>query len=245
MTNVKFDFSARSVIVTGAARGIGLEISRAFASWGANVYLADLDADAIQSAAEEVGGVPVAMDVTASDQVNATVGRVMDETSRLDIIVNNAGILRDRILWKLEDPDWDAVLATHLGGAFRLSRAAVPHMRATGFGRIINVTSYSGLHGNAGQSNYSAAKAGIIGFTRTVAKEVARFGITVNAISPNASTRMVGSMPAEKQREIQNGIPMGRFAAASEMAPAVGFLASQEAAYITGIVLPVDGGLSI
>jgi 3-oxoacyl-[acyl-carrier protein] reductase len=125
----------------------------------------------------------------------------------------------------------DAVIATHLTGTLH--------------GRIINVTSYSGLHGNTGQANYSAAKAGVIGFTKTTAKELARFGVTVNAISPQAETRMIASIPEDKRAEVEAAIPMGRFAAASEMTAAVQFLASAEAGYITGIVLPVDGGVSV
>src|SRR5699024_842500 len=113
------------------------------------------------------------------------VEHALERTGRIDVLVNNAGILRDRVLWKLEDDDWDDVLAVHAGGTFRLTRACVPHFRAQGGGRVINVTSYTGLHGNPGQSNYATAKAGIIGFTKTAAKELARFGVTVNAVSPN------------------------------------------------------------
>jgi 3-oxoacyl-[acyl-carrier protein] reductase len=160
-------------------------------------------------------------------------------------VVNNAGILRDKVVWKLTDEDWDAVLAVHAGGTFRYTRAAVPHFRAQNYGRIINVTSYTGLRGNTGQSNYSMAKAGIIGFTKTTAKELARFGVTVNAISPNAETRMVASIPPEKLAELAAGVPMGRFAHPSEMAAAIAFLASEEAGYITGVVVPVDGGMSM
>ena len=160
-------------------------------------------------------------------------------------MVNNAGILRDRVVWKLTDADWQAVLGVHLTGTFNMTRAAVPTMREQGYGRFVNVTSYTGLHGNVGQANYAAAKAGIIGFTRTTAKELARFGITVNAISPNAETDMVASIPEDRREELQATIPMGRFSAPSEVGPAVGFLASEEAGYITGVVLPVDGGLSL
>ncbi len=133
----------------------------------------------------------------------------------------------------------------HAGGTFRLTRECVPTFRAQGSGRVINVTSYTGLHGNAGQSNYATAKAGIIGFTKTVAKELARFGVTVNALCPNAGTRMVDSIPDDRRAAIEASIPLGRFGAPSEMSAAVGFLASDEAAYITGVVLPVDGGLSM
>jgi 3-oxoacyl-[acyl-carrier protein] reductase len=159
--------------------------------------------------------------------------------------VNNAGILRDGLVWKLTDDDYEAVMAVHAGGTFRFTRAVVPHFRRQGSGRIINITSYTGLRGNPGQSNYAMAKAGIIGFTKTVAKELARFGVTVNAISPNARTRMISSIPEERLAQLTAAIPMGRFADTSEMAAAVAFLASDEASYITGVVLPVDGGLSL
>jgi 3-oxoacyl-[acyl-carrier protein] reductase len=169
----------------------------------------------------------------------------MSETCRIDVLVNNAGILRDGVVWKLSDDDYEAVMAVHAGGTFRFTRAVVPYFRRQGSGRIINVTSYTGLRGNPGQSNYAMAKAGIIGFTKTAAKELARFGVTVNAISPNAQTRMISSIPGERLAQLAAGIPMGRFADASEMAAAVAFLASDEASYITGVVLPVDGGLSL
>jgi 3-oxoacyl-[acyl-carrier protein] reductase len=145
----------------------------------------------------------------------------------------------------MTDDQWNSVLAVHVTGTFNVTRAAVPHMRAAGYGRIINVTSYTGMHGNIGQSNYAAAKGGIIGFTKSVAKETARFGITCNAISPNAATAMVASVPPDKLAEMTASFPMGRFADPSEMAAAVAFLSSDEAAYITGVVLPVDGGVSM
>ena len=139
----------------------------------------------------------------------------------------------------------EAVLGVHLTGTFNMTRAAVPVMREQQYGRIVNVTSYTGLHGNVGQANYAAAKAGIIGFTRTTAKELAGFGIMVNAISPNAETDMVASIPPDRLAELQASIPMRRFADPAEVAPAMGFLASKQAGYITGVVPPVDGGLSI
>lgn len=245
MGNVTYDFKGRTVAITGSARGIGKELARTFAASGATTYLLDLDPDEVHAAADEVGGTGFAVDVSNSTQVGEAVDDIVGVTGRLDVIVNNAGILRDKMLWKLTDEDWNAVLGVHLGGTFNLTRAAVAPFRAQQYGRIVNVTSYTGLHGNIGQASYAAAKAGIIGFTKTAAKELAGFGVTVNAISPNAETRMIASIPEEKLAELTAAIPAKRFAAPSEMAAAVAFLASEEAAYITGTVLPVDGGLSM
>jgi 3-oxoacyl-[acyl-carrier protein] reductase len=245
MGNVMFDFTGRTVVVTGAARGVGRAVAEHFRESGASVYLVDLEADTVASVAERIGAVGIAADVSDTGQVTDVVERVVAETGRIDILVNNAGVLRDGVVWKLSDDDYETVMAVHAGGTFRFTRAVVPHFRRQGTGRIINVTSYTGLHGNPGQANYAMAKAGIIGFTKTAAKELARFGVTVNAISPNAWTRMISSIPEDKLAQLSAGIPMGRFAAAAEMAAAVAFLASDEASYITGVVLPVDGGLSL
>ena len=245
MANLTFDFTGRSVVVAGAARGVGRAIAERFTGAGASVFLVDFDADAVAATAAELGATGIAADVSDTAAVTAVVDRVVTDTGRLDVLVNNAGVLRDGVLWKLTDDDYETVMAVHAGGTFRFTRAAVPQFRAQGSGRVVNVTSYTGLHGNVGQSNYAMAKAGIIGFTRTAAKELARFGVTVNAISPNARTRMVESIPQAKLDELAAQIPMGRFAEPSEMADAVAFLASDEAAYVTGVVLPVDGGLSI
>ncbi|MGV0795003.1 SDR family oxidoreductase [Mycolicibacterium sp. XJ1819] len=243
MSNLSFDFTSRSVLVTGAARGIGLAIARQFRAANAAVFMADLDSDELTSAAEDIGATPVVASVADTSDAERAVATAIDETGRIDILVNNAGILRDKVLWKLTDDDWEQVLAVHLGGTFRCTRACVPHFRSQKFGRVINITSYTGLRGNRGQANYAGAKAGIIGFTKTAAKELALFGVTVNAISPNAATRMTASIPEEKIPEVTGPIP--RFADPSEMSAAVSFLASEEAGYITGVVLPVDGGLSI
>ena len=245
MTNLRFDFHGRTVIVTGSARGIGKEVARLFAGSGAATYLIDPDGDEVKSAADEVGATAIVGDVSSTTDVEAAVEQMVRETGRLDVVVNNAGILRDKMLWKLSDDDWERVLAVHLGGTFRMTRAAVPHFRSQQYGRIVNVTSFTGLHGNVGQSAYAAAKAGIIGLTKTTAKELAAFGVTVNAISPNAETRMIASIPEDKREMLIAEIPLKRFAAPSEMAAAVAFLASEEAGYITGTVLPVDGGLAM
>ena len=240
-----FDFTGRSVIVTGAARGLGLEVGRLFAESGASTFLVDFDGAELEKAATEIGCTGLQADVTSTQDVQRVVDMVIAMTGRVDVLVNNAGILIDKVVWKLTDDDWDRVLATHVGGAFRFTRACIPHFRAQAYGRIVNVTSYTGLHGNVGQANYATAKAGIIGFTKTVAKETGRFGVTVNAVSPNAMTRMVESIPADKLAAIAESIPLGRWGAPSEIAQAIAFLSSEQAGYITGVVLPVDGGLSM
>ena len=245
MANLSFDFTGRTVLVTGAARGVGRAIAEHFHAAGATVYIVDNDAGAVTDTAAQTGTIGLVADVSSTAQVAGAVARVIADTGRVDVLVNNAGILRDGMVWKLTDEDYEEVMAVHAGGTFKFTRAVVPHLRGQGGGRIINVTSYTGLRGNPGQSNYSMAKAGIIGFTKTTAKELARFGITVNAISPNARTRMIASVPEDKQAMLAAATPMGRFADASEMAAAVAFLASDEASYITGVVLPVDGGISL
>jgi 3-oxoacyl-[acyl-carrier protein] reductase len=240
-----FDFSGRSVIVTGAARGIGLALATRFADAGAHVFMTDVDESELATQAERLGATPMVADAASSADAARLVSLAVEATGRVDVVINNAGILRDKMLWKLTDEDWDAVLAVHVGGTFRVTRACVPHFREQSFGRVINVTSYTGLHGNVGQAAYAAAKAGIIGFTKTAAKELARFGVTVNAISPNADTRMIESMPPDLRAAAEQAIPAGRFADPAEITAACAFLASDEAAYITGAILPVDGGLSM
>jgi 3-oxoacyl-[acyl-carrier protein] reductase len=244
--NLRFDFTGRTALITGGAQGIGYEIAGAFRRAGAQVAVLDRDADALEQAWGSVDGVAWhAVDVADPAAVTGAVTATVERFSSVDVAINNAGITRDAVVWKLTDEQWRSVLDVHLGGTFAVTRAVVPHMRAAGWGRIVNVTSYTGMHGNVGQANYAAAKGGIIAFTKTVAKEVARFGITVNAISPNASTAMVAAIPPDRLAEMTASVPLGRFADAAEMAPAVAFLASEEAAYVTGVVLPVDGGVAM
>jgi 3-oxoacyl-[acyl-carrier protein] reductase len=247
MTQITFDYEDRTAVVTGGAQGIGLALCARFAASGATTYLLDVDESlAAEAAASLRGDVrPIAANVADSDEVGAAVAQILSGSGRIDVLVNNAGVLRDKVLWKLSDDEWDTVLAVHLDGTFRCTRAVVPAMREQGYGRIVNVTSYTGLHGNVGQAAYAAAKAGIIGFTKTAAKELARFGVTVNAISPAAKTRMIASIPDDRLAEMAQEIPMNRFADPEEISAAVAFLGAEEAGYITGVVLPVDGGHSI
>jgi 3-oxoacyl-[acyl-carrier protein] reductase len=242
---VTFDFHSRTVIVTGAARGIGRGISKRFADAGAHVWMVDVDADVLEEAAAEVGGHAAPADVGDTAQVERVVADAVEETGQVDVLFNNAGLLRDRVVWKLDDEDWAAVVDVSLGGTFKFTRACVPHFREAGYGRIVNVTSYTGLHGNVGQSAYAAAKAGVIGFTKTTAKELGRFGVTVNAVSPNANTRMIESIPKEQREAFERTIPLGRVGDPDDIAGAVMFLASPEAGYITGTIVPVDGGIAM
>lgn len=240
----------RVCAITGGARGIGLAYAEALVAAGARVVVNDVDRDAADTAIDGLtadGGDAIAHvgDVSTASGAEQLVQMALDRWGRIDVVVNNAGITRDTVVWKMTDKDWNIVLGVHLGGTFAVTRAVVPHMRANGFGRIINVTSFTGLHGTIGQSNYAAAKGGIVSFTKTVAKETAKFGITVNAISPNAATAMVTAVGEERLAAMTATVPVGRFAEPSEMATAVGFLAADESSYVTGIVLPVDGGLAM
>jgi 3-oxoacyl-[acyl-carrier protein] reductase len=243
--NIGFDFTGQTVIVTGAGRGVGLGIAQLFARSGAAVVAVDMDEEALAAASDGTDLITVKADVADRAQVDHVVSVALERTGRVDVVVNNAGILRDRRIWKLTAEDWNTVIGVHLTGAFNFTQASIPAFREQSYGRIINVTSYTGLHGNVGQANYAAAKAGIIGFTKTVAKELAGIGVTVNAISPNADTRMIASIPDDVRAQAEATIPLGRFADPEEMAAGVAFLASAEAGYITGVVLPIDGGLAM
>jgi 3-oxoacyl-[acyl-carrier protein] reductase len=199
----------------------------------------------LEEAATEMGGTAVVADVAKTEDAERVVADTIARTGRIDVLVNNAGFLRDSVLWKMDDDAWNDVLDVHLGGTFRMIRACAPHFRSQKYGRIVNLTSYTGLHGNLGQANYAAAKAGIIGLTKTAAKELGRSGVTANAVLPFADTGMTASIPDDRKAALVASVPLGRVAAAEEMAAAVAFLASAEAGYVTGTVIQVDGGISM
>ena len=236
-------------VITGAGRGIGRAIALKFAQAGADVVCISRTADNAGKIAQEIQALgrkawPHAVDVADAAAVAAVAEQVLAEAGRLDILVNNAGINRDGLVMRMSDADWDAVLDTNLKGAFSFTKAFSRVFLKQRSGRIINVSSVIGLIGNAGQCNYAASKAGLIGFTQAVAKEFASRGITVNALAPGfIETDMTAVMTPEMKGEILKRIPLNRFGQADDIAAAALFLAGPTASYITGQVLTVDGGM--
>ncbi len=250
---VKVDFCSmegRVAIVTGGARGIGRAIVERLAQLGANVVIADMLVDLAEETAEEISHesktriIPVKVDVTDVKSSGELIDRTLKEFGKVDILVNNAGITRDTLILRMEESDWDAVLAVNLKGAFTCSIAVIRPMMKQRYGRIVNISSVSGQAGQAGQTNYSASKAGLIGFTKALAREVASRQITVNAVAPGfIPTSLTNDLSDELKKSILSATPVGRMGKPEEIAAAVAFLASEEAAYITGQVLAVDGGM--
>jgi len=233
----------RVAVVTGAAQGIGREIARSLRTFGAHVVLVDIDGDAAKAAAEEVGGLGMACDVTSEEQVRAVVSDTVAQFGRLDVFVNNAGVTRDASLKKMTVDQFDTVVTVHLRGTWLGVREASAVMREAKSGSIINISSLSGKSGNPGQTNYSAAKAGIVGLTKAAAKELAHHNVRVNAIQPGLiRTPMTAAMPPEVFAEREAAVPMKRAGEPAEVAGAVVFLASDLASYITGTVIEVGGG---
>jgi 3-oxoacyl-[acyl-carrier protein] reductase len=248
-------YEGRVVIVTGAARGIGAGTAKRFASEGASVAVLDLDEGAASETASGLGAeraIGVGCDVSDEGAVEAAVTRVVEELGQVDVLVNNAGITRDNLLFKMTTEDWDLVLGVHLRGAFLMSRECQKHMVPAKYGKILNLSSVSAL-GNRGQANYSAAKMGVQGFTRTLAIELGPYGINVNAIAPgfivtemtDATARRLKMEPDELRRLNAEANPVRRVGHPEDIAAAAAFLCSDEASYITGQTLYVDGGAKV
>jgi len=242
-------FSGRVALVTGASQGIGEAIARELAEEGPLVFLVDIQREKLEAVADKIikdGGrasVRVA-DVSRFDQAAEVVDGIVKEHGRLDYLVNNAGITRDKFLMRMLEEEWDAVLAVNLKGVFNFCRSAIRPMISSRFGRIVNISSVVGVMGNAGQANYSASKAGVIGLTKSLAREVAGRDITVNCVAPGyIKTAMTEGLPEAVKTAFLEMIPMGRMGTPGDVAQAVCFLLSDQAAYITGQVIHVNGGM--
>lgn len=242
--------ASRVAVVTGASRGIGRAIAALLAQRGANVVCGSRSAEQAKDTAEEIAaatgrqtsGYPV--DVADSQSVHEFIDRALSDFGKIDILVNNAGITRDNLIVRIDEADWDAVLDVNLKGTFNCCKAVVRPMMKQRYGRIVNITSVVGLSGNAGQVNYAASKAGIIGLTRSLARELGSRNITVNAVAPGyVTTALTEVLPPEIKEASIKATPLGRFGTPEDIAYTVAFLVSDEAAFITGQVLSVDGGM--
>ena len=246
------NFSEKTAVVTGGSRGLGRAICLELARGGANVVLCyagnEAAANETVAACESLGAKAAAIrcDVSKEDEVKALMDAALKTFGRIDILVNNAGITRDGLLMMMKPEDFDAVIAANLRGAFLCMKAVARQMVKQRYGRIVNLSSVVGLRGNAGQVNYAASKAGVIGMTKSLAKELASRGVTVNAVAPGfIETDMTAAMPQAAKDAMMPTIPMQRLGAPEDVAKAVAFLASDEAAYVTGQVLAVDGGMAM
>ena len=250
-SRISTNLSGQVALVTGAARGLGRAIAQTLAAAGAKIACIDVNAETLAETVAAIraqGGTaePIACDVTDSNRVGEVVDEVVKLWDKLDILVNNAGITRDNVIVRMKDDQWDTVININLRGTFLFTRAAARPMMKAHRGRIINVASVSGLMGNPGQANYSASKAGVIGLTRTVARELAGRNVTVNAVAPGfIATDMTAKLTEEVRQEVLKMIPLGRMGDPQDVADAVLFLASDAAAFITGHVLTIDGGLTV
>ena len=242
---MKIDLSGRVALVTGSTRGIGHAVAATLASCGAKVAVVGRELARAEVAAGETGGAAAfACDVSVPAEVTALVQQVEERLGACDILVNNAGITRDNLMLRMKDDDWDAVLDANLRSAFVAIRSASRGMMKRRWGRIVNITSVVGLMGNKGQANYAASKAGLVGLTKSVAKELASRNILCNAVAPGfIDTDMTAAMTPEARDGMHSQIPLGRLGAPVDIAHAVAFLSSEFASYITGQVLVVDGGI--
>jgi len=243
---MSFDFSNKVVLVTGASRGIGREIAKIFAQNGATVLGTATSENGAQKIGEYLGdnGRGLVLNVTDSDSIAALFDMVKTDFGSIDILVNNAGITRDNLMMRMKDDEWDDIISTNLSSVFRISKAVLRGMMKKRHGRIVNIGSVVGSSGNPGQANYCAAKAGLIGFTKSLAKEVASRGITVNTVSPGfIATDMTEELTEDQKTAILSQVPANRLGKPGEIANAVAFLASDMASYINGETLHVNGGM--
>ncbi len=244
---MNIDLSNKVALVTGGSRGIGKAIGSHLAGACAKVALADVvDTAQIQASADEIGGgaLAVSANVTNPDDCSAAVAQVEEALGPIDVLVNNAGITRDGLLIRMDEADWTAVLDVNLKGVFNMTKAVVRGMMKRRSGRVVNIASVVGITGNAGQANYSASKAGVIGFTKTMAKELASRGVLVNAVAPGfIDTDMTKNLPESARETLLKLIPLSRLGSPDDVARAVLFLSSDLASYITGQVVVVDGGM--
>ncbi len=236
-------------LITGANKGIGRQIAIEFAKEGSDIAFTDIKRDkntgSLIEEIKKIGKKAVFFEADVRDfkRAEEVVQGVVEEFGKIDILVNNAGINRDRVIWKMSEEEWDMVIDTDLKGAFNYIRACVPYMRKMSYGRIINISSINGLRGKFGQANYSAAKAGLVGLTKTCAKELGKFGITCNAIAPGMiETDMIKNLPSEVLEEAKKETVLGKFGKPEDVAYLAVFLASDRAGHITGEIIKVDGG---
>jgi 3-oxoacyl-[acyl-carrier protein] reductase len=241
--------TGKVALVTGAAQGIGKAIALILARNGADMVVSDINLEKAEETAKEIRAigpkaVAVKVDVANLNDVEQMVTGILEKLAKIDILVNNAGITRDKLILRMTEEDWDAVLGVNLKGTFNCTKAVVRHMAKQRSGKIVNIASVVGEMGNAGQANYSASKAGVIGLTKTIAREYAQRGINVNAIAPGyIETPMTDALPEKAKEELRKLIPMERLGRPGDVAEAVLFLVSEESSYITGQVLNVNGGI--
>jgi len=242
------NFDGKVVVVTGGAQGIGRQIAIDFAKLKAKVIILDLFEQALKEAQEEISShgecTYYVLDVTNGAQIEETINKIIDNSLKIDILINNAGITKDNLALRLSESDWDKVLTVNLKGAFLCSKQCIKRMVKQRYGKIVNISSIIGIIGNSGQANYSASKAGLIGLTKTFARELGSRNICVNAVAPGyIQTKMTDVLPDKVKEEMLKRIPLNRFGRPEDVANAVMFLASDRAEYITGQVLVVDGGM--
>lgn len=243
------NFKDRVVVVTGAARGIGAEIAREFSSKGATIIISDVNQDNLNNTYAELSKsnsnvLGIKSDISKLNEAQQLIEKILESYGKVDVLVNNAGVTRDNLLMRMSEDEWDQVIDINLKGTFNCIKAVTRAMVKQKYGKIINISSVVGLMGNAGQSNYSASKAGIIGLTKSVARELASRNITCNAIAPGfIETRMTANLDEKVIDNLKSQIPLGRLGSVTDVAKLVCFLASEDASYITGQVINVDGGM--